>query len=202
MQQQTNPGMRGGAAALVIAAHVAVIYALAVTLGVVKAPPIVESAKVVLIATPQVVEPVEPVQQPEIRQPDLTVPIPDTVIETPVEIPSIEAAVAVPAQNAPIAIPTDGAPIEATSLAVTRRVDPAYPPASRREGDEGTVRLRVLVDERGLPQDIEVLKTSGHPRLDEAASTAVKRWRFRAATEGSRPVKAWTQVSVTFRLDA
>ena len=202
LQQQTNPGIRGGAAALVIAAHVAVIYALAVTLGVVEAPPIIESAKVVMIETPKMVEPVEPVKQPELKQPDLTVPIPDTVIETPVEIPPMEAPVAAPAANAPVAIPTEGAPVEATSLAVTKRVEPIYPPASRRENEEGTVRLRVLVDERGMPQDVKILKSSGHSRLDEAAVTAVKRWRFRAATQEAQSVKAWTQVAVTFRLDA
>ena len=201
MQQQTTPGVRGGAAAVVIAAHVAVIYAIAVTLGVVEAPPIVESAKVVLIETPKMVEPVEPAPQPELKQPDLTVPIPETVIETPVEIPPIEAAPAAPS-NAPVAIPTEGAPIEATSLAVTKRVDPVYPPASRRQDEEGTVRLRVLVDESGTPREVNVLKSSGHTRLDEAAVDAVKRWRFRAATQAAQAVKAWTQVSVTFRLDA
>jgi protein TonB len=201
MQQQTNPGVRGGAAAVVIAAHVAVIYAVAVSLGVVEAPPIIESAKVVMIETPKLVEPVEPAPQPEFKQPDLTVPIPETVIETPVEIPPIEAPAAAPS-NAPVAMPSDGAPIEATSLAVTKRIDPVYPPASRRQDEEGTVRLRVLVDESGAPREVQVLKSSGHTRLDEAAVDAVKRWRFRAATQAAQTVKAWTQVSVTFRLDA
>ena len=76
LQQQTNPEARGGAAAIVIAAHVAVIYAIAVSLGVVEAPPIVESAKVVLLEMPKPVEPTEPVKVPELKQPDLTVPIP------------------------------------------------------------------------------------------------------------------------------
>ena len=98
-------------------------------------------------------------------------------------------------------MPTDGAPIEATSLAVTSRVEPIYPPASRRQDEEGTVRLRVLVDERGRPQDVRVLKSSGHSRLDEAAVSAVKRWQFKPATQDAHAVQAWTQVAVVFRLD-
>jgi protein TonB len=201
LRQQSNTGTRTGVAALVIAAHVAVIYAIAVSLGVVEAPPIVESAKVVLVDTPKPVEPAPPVKAPEIRQPDLTVPIPDTVIETPVEPPPLEAAPA-ESNNAPVALPAEGAPVEATSLAVTSRYEPVYPPASRRENEEGTVRLRVLVDATGRPQDVRVLKSSGHPRLDDAAVSAVKRWKFRPATQDARAVTAWTQVSVVFRLDS
>jgi protein TonB len=201
LRQQSTTGVRSGAAAIVIAAHVAVIYAVAVSLGVVEAPPIVESAKVVLVDTPKMVEPVEPVKAPEINQPDLTVPIPETVIETPVELPPIEAQAAPPSNSAPVAIPTEGTPIEATSLAVTSRSEPVYPPASRRENEEGTVRLRVLVDEMGRPHEVRVLKSSGHSRLDEAAMAAVKRWKFKPATQEAHAVKAWTQVSVQFRLD-
>jgi len=199
-QQQKNPGFRGGAAAIVIAAHVAIIYAIAVSLGVVEAPPIVESAKVVLLDMPKPVEPAEPVKVPELKQPDLTVPIPDTVIETPVELPP--APVATPSDSAPVAMPATGAPIEGTSLAVTSRVEPIYPPASRRQDEEGTVRLRVLVDERGRAQDVRVLKSSGHSRLDEAAVSAVKRWLFKPATQDAHAVQAWTQVAVVFRLDS
>src|SRR5262245_12390246 len=155
-RQQSPAGVRSGVAAIVIAAHVAVIYALAVSLGVVEAPPIVESARVVLVNTPKIVEPPEPVKAPEIKQPDLTVPIPETVIETPVEPPPIEAPPAAPSNSAPVAIPTDGAPIEATSLAVTSRYEPTYPPASRRENEEGPVRLRVLVHETGRPHGLRV----------------------------------------------
>ena len=201
LRQESTTGVRSGVAAIVIAAHVAVIYAIAVSLGVVEAPPIVESAKVVLVDTPKLVEPAEPIEAPEIKQPDLTVPIPETVIETPVELPPIQATPAPPSNSAPVAIPTDGAPIEATSLAVTSRYEPAYPPASRRENEEGTVRLRVLVDETGRPQDVRVLKSSGHSRLDEAAVAAVKRWKFKPATQEAHAVKAWTQVAVQFRLD-
>jgi protein TonB len=89
---------------------------------------------------------------------------------------------------------------ESRSLGVTRRVDPIYPPASRRMDEQGAVRLRVLVDERGRPQEVQVAKSSGFPRLDEAAVSAVKRWVFAPAMQGAVAVPTWTQVSVVFRL--
>jgi protein TonB len=60
--------------------------------------------------------------------------------------------------------------------------------------------LKVLVDEAGRPKDIQVATSSGFSRLDEAAKQAVRRWKFVAATDGSKAISVWTQVSITFRL--
>ena len=68
--------------------------------------------------------------------------------------------------------PSTPAVIEAKSLSVTRRVEPVYPPASRRLDEHGAVRLRVLVDERGRPREVQIAKSSGFERLDQAAVTA------------------------------
>lgn len=84
---------------------------------------------------------------------------------------------------------------------MTRRVDPVYPPASRRAGEAGQVLLRVLVDESGRPREVRILKSSGFERLDESAVAAIRRWHFSPARQGSGPVIAWTQVSVVFRLE-
>ena len=91
-----------------------------------------------------------------------------------------------------------GAP--AQDLKTANRVDPTYPPASRRAGEQGTVRLKVLVDTNGRPSNVAVTQSSGFPRLDEAAVQAVRKWRFEAATDGSKKIQAYTQVAVTFKL--
>jgi len=62
------------------------------------------------------------------------------------------------------------------------------------------VKLRILVDERGMPRDVQLAQGSGFARLDQAAMDAVRKWRFAAATNGSQAVTAWTNVAVTFRL--
>ena len=76
---KTNPGTRTSAAAVVIAGHAAVIYALAVTMGVVEAPPIVEPIKAVIIDSPPAEpEPYVPPETPQVaQQPVVDVPLPD-----------------------------------------------------------------------------------------------------------------------------
>jgi protein TonB len=185
---------------VVIAGHAAVIYALAVTMGVVEAPPIVEPIKAVIIEAPPVEpEPYVPPETPPVaQQPVVEVPLPEIPpVTTPVETITVP-----PVTEAPSAEPsTAPAIMEAKSLSVTRRVEPVYPPASRRLDEEGVVRLRVLVDERGRPQEVQVAKSSGFDRLDQAAVTAVRRWQFSPAMQASGAVTAWTQVNVVFKLD-
>ena len=111
-------------------------------------------------------------------------------------MPASENAVA--ATEAPAA--AAGPP--AQDLRTKTRVEPTYPPAARRAGEEGTVRLRILVDERGIPRDIQIAQGSGFARLDQAAIDAVRKWRFIAANSGSQAISAWTQVAITFRLTA
>ncbi len=55
---------------------------------------------------------------------------------------------------------------------------PVYPPAAKRRGQQGTVVVRFTCDERGVVTQAEVFRTSGFALLDEAALTAVSRWRF------------------------
>jgi protein TonB len=186
----------------VIAAHVAVIYAVAVSLGVVEAPPIVEPLMTVFIETPPpVAEPILPEQPPDLAQPQVDVPAPETpqIAPSPETSPVIIPVVA--DANPPSTPSSPTMVVESTSLTVTRRVDPVYPPASRRMDEHGVVRLRVLVDERGRPREVQVAQSSGFERLDEAAITAVRRWQFSPAMQESRAISAWTQVKVIFQLN-
>lgn len=78
---------------------------------------------------------------------------------------------------------------------------PDYPDRARREGWEGTVTLRVLVDEEGKSKSLEVNRSSGFPVLDEAAMDNVKRrCRFNPARDGDRRMESWIRIPVVFRL--
>jgi protein TonB len=79
---------------------------------------------------------------------------------------------------------------------------PAYPPASRRLGEEGRVVLRVFVAADGLAQMVEIRQPSGFARLDAAAADAVARWRFVPARRGERAVAAWVLVPIVFNLES
>ncbi|MBI1754069.1 MAG: energy transducer TonB [Acidobacteria bacterium] len=80
--------------------------------------------------------------------------------------------------------------------------EPAYPPLSKRFGEEGKVILRVLVNPEGQPEQVEVRQSSGHTRLDQAALGTVKRWRFTPARRGAERLAAWVLVPLSFQLDA
>jgi protein TonB len=171
-----------------------------VTMGVVEAPPIVEPIKAVFIDSPPVEpEPYVPPETPSVAQQAVVdVPLPEIPpMTTPVETITVPPVAEVP----PSAEPSTPAVMEAKSLSVMRRVEPVYPPASRRLDEKGVVGLRVLVDERGRPREVQVAKSSGFDRLDEAAVTAVRRWQFSPAMQESRAVTAWTRVNVVFQLN-
>lgn len=201
LDRNTSVLSRSGPAAAVIGVHVLIAYVLSVSMGVVDVPKFAAPIEAIFIPEdkPVVHKPPIPIVKPEIAnvvQP-VTEPMPRIEFDEPV-VPPADVPMQ-PSQNAIAATETAaGAP--AQELKASKRVEPAYPPQSRRAGEEGSVRLRILVDERGMPRDVQVVKGSGFARLDQAAMEAARKWRFVAATNGSHAITAWTQVAITFRL--
>lgn len=113
-----------------------------------------------------------------------------------------------PPPMAPAVATRDPAPVAPAPALAPPRADmaylnnppPVYPSVSRRAGEQGRVMLRVRVSARGQVEAIEVQKSSGYDRLDEAALSAVRRWRFVPATVGDRAVEGWALVPVNFTL--
>jgi periplasmic protein TonB len=78
---------------------------------------------------------------------------------------------------------------------------PSYPSRSMALGEEGRVMLRVAVNEQGHPVRVEIVRSSGFPRLDEAARRTVERgWRFAPARRGDQAVAGVVQVPISFAL--
>jgi len=77
---------------------------------------------------------------------------------------------------------------------------PDYPESARREGREGSVLLRVLVDDQGRSKRVDINSSSGSHALDRAAAEAIKQWRFHPARLGDKPVESWLRVPIEFRL--
>jgi len=95
----------------------------------------------------------------------------------------------------------------ATAPAVLERVEAEYPAWANGTGLSTRVTLRVRVTAEGLPARIEVgpystrhdvLTRDLRASFDSAAVRAVRRWRFRPATQKGRPVPGWIQVEVPF----
>ena len=82
-----------------------------------------------------------------------------------------------------------------------RNPAPRYPPVARRNGEQGTVTLRVLVSRDGVPARVSIEKTSGSRHLDAAALETVQGWRFVPARSGTDAVEAWVLVPIVFRLE-
>lgn len=79
---------------------------------------------------------------------------------------------------------------------------PAYPADARDEGIQGTVRLRVKIDENGhIAGDPELVKSSGNRSLDRAAIRGVKKWDFEPELTDGTPVASTQLVDVKFKLD-
>jgi protein TonB len=63
------------------------------------------------------------------------------------------------------------------------------------------VLVLVRVAEDGIPLDVALKESSGHPMLDEAAIEAVRHWRFTPARQSGRAVTAAVEVPVRFSLE-
>ncbi|HXH71675.1 MAG TPA: energy transducer TonB [Mariprofundaceae bacterium] len=96
-----------------------------------------------------------------------------------------------------------GQPVPQTQQASTDYLNnplPHYPNAARRRGLEGQVVLNVEVLATGRCGRIDILQSSGHTILDEAAIEAVKRWHFIPASDAGLPVDHWLHIPIRFRL--
>jgi protein TonB len=78
---------------------------------------------------------------------------------------------------------------------------PAYPSASRRRGEQGRVLISALVTAEGLVKEAFVEVSSGFPRLDEAALSAVRAWRFVPAKRLDVIVEMRHRIPIRFELD-
>jgi protein TonB len=77
----------------------------------------------------------------------------------------------------------------------------AYPPALYAEGIEGTVILRLFVDEHGdlAPDSTTIAEGSGYPALDSAALAGTADLRFAPALQDGVPVSTIFLQPVHFR---
>lgn len=78
---------------------------------------------------------------------------------------------------------------------------PAYPAASRRLNEQGTTVIRVLVAENGSVLKTEIGESSGYERLDRAALSAVRRWRYLPGKRDNVAEAMWFNVPVSFVLE-
>lgn len=84
--------------------------------------------------------------------------------------------------------------------AFIEKVQPVYPRFARRLGKEGTVLLRLAIDESGTLTTVEIVERAGHG-FDEAAVAAVRTSRFKPARHRGVPVPCRALLPVRFKLE-
>jgi protein TonB len=78
---------------------------------------------------------------------------------------------------------------------------PDYPPALVREGLEGSVTVRVTIDEKGRVIACALVKATDKAFYEETRQQALRYWRFLPATRDGAPVQSEQMLTVTFQLN-
>lgn len=149
-------------------------------------------------------EPPPPPKPPEVKpKPAPQMIAAETPAPAPIEVPLPEPEVFEQAPPpAPQADPAP-APIIPPNFVAAYLDNPAprYPDSSKRLGETGRVTLRVRVSALGLPESVEVERSSGYSRLDRTAMDAVRKWKFVPAKQGEQAVPATVLVPLNFELN-
>jgi periplasmic protein TonB len=149
-------------------------------------PPKIEPPKVI----PKVVQktpPPIPQEVPKI--------ITDTPVQNPIPPPPPPTP---PGPPPPPAQPVYTGPVY---VVVKEQAKPIYPRKALRDGIEGKVLLLITVDEKGLPVEVKVVKSSGNFDLDNAARNAAMKTLFVPQMYNGAPVKAQGLQEIVFNLN-
>jgi TonB family protein len=81
---------------------------------------------------------------------------------------------------------------------LVHRVEPDYPEEARRQRVQGAVVLEVHINPDGAVQELKLI--SGSPLLAQAATDAVRQWKFKPHTVNGHRAEMQTVVTLNFRL--
>jgi len=190
----------------VVALHVVLVIFLIQVLGVrtFEAPP--PPVKVSNIDIPKAEEKLPPPPPPDFKPPpQVFVPPPDVVIRSDAPAPPAAITVTHEAPKAPapvMAPPAPPAPKVSVPPHVAKALDTErwYPPISKRLNEEGVVTLQMLVAANGAVEDARVAKSSGYPRLDNAAIAMARGGGIPVVpgTQDGKPAEMWLTIAVRF----
>lgn len=163
--------------------------------------------------TPAAVRPSQPTRPPRKEDPTVdTFPLAPTPSTPPTPPSEPKGQPATPQRTVPevktVPSPKSTAPpsesikspgVE-TPISSSSPIIPKYPRVSRRRDEEGTVHIRVTVSPTGRLELSEVVRSSGHVRLDAAALEAVRQARFQPARKNGQSIDHTDVVRIKFQL--
>ena len=190
-----TPSQRALSVALVIAVHVAILYTLLNTLGFKALPAPPHNLIATLLPDTPKAEIPPPPPLPEFAPPPVAIA---PIIDIPIEIVPSPTAITVPPAPVEPAVVVDQT--RARALLATHTT-PDYPPVSRRLGEQGTLKLKLVITPSGTVGEATVESSSGFKRLDDTAVQWVKaHWKYQPAFQGTKAISYVTQAVVTFKL--
>ena len=80
-----------------------------------------------------------------------------------------------------------------------RNLFPPYPPQALQRGEKGSVKLRLHIDSHGDVILAEILESSGHALLDQAAHDRLLTWHCNPATDGGEAVLDTLEIQINFQ---
>jgi len=88
---------------------------------------------------------------------------------------------------------------DVTNPLLTYAPDPEFPKSSKAAPGSDTICVvGVIVDSKGLPQDVHVVQSAGKD-FDASAMRAVRQYRFTPGNHEGRPVAVAISIRVNFR---
>ena len=198
---------RASTAALVAAAHVLLVYLL-ISLGSTRDKTDraeVPSAEPMLVSffdrPPRPRSPILGVTfKPKLVKIQISSPqqIPDIHIEVPAEpTPSEMPSLPVAGEPGPLSGPIGqvGGPL---TLTVIHYVAPNYPSKAAFAREHGHIAMALRVNAKGNVEEVKILRSTGSSRLDKAADSAVRQWKFATDKSGARGESVWGLVNLDF----
>lgn len=159
-------------------------------------PPLPPPKIVTVDPAPPKTAPAVPTQRVAPPQAPPTASADDTLAVPP--LPASEPALPTLEPSTPV---SGGPPALGVQLQYRSAPPPAYPIQAIRDGQQGTVLLRVRVGTDGRPSEVTIERSSGSRTLDSAARQQVLRhWRFVPAMRDGQAVVADGLVPVDFSL--
>ncbi len=167
-------------------------------------------------AQPQPAPPVQAVRQKRPLPRPVRKPVPEPLPAQPLEPSLVSEATAPPEPSSAPAAAAAGkvsdavagggaqGPFQAVFGALDgpqflKRVEPQYPLAARRLGQQGRVVLCLTIDERGILRDVQVVEAHSD-MFARAAERAVRQSTFRPAHKGGGAVACRALLPFTFKL--
>ena len=99
-----------------------------------------------------------------------------------------------------IPVPPDPVRIAARSVTPERLLRPPYPADKQRLDEEGSLRLKLFIDERGRVTAVEPVGKVDRSFFESARRHLIANWRYKPATEDGHPVASSMTITLTFRL--